>query len=33
VWDGLVGKMGWGFLFVLERYGELMKIFSQENIL
>jgi hypothetical protein len=30
---GWLEKWGGDFLFFLERYGELMKIFSQENIL
>ncbi len=31
VWDGVVGERGW--LYFLLRYGDSMKIFSQENIL
>jgi hypothetical protein len=36
VWDGVVGERGWVFVFLsffLLWYGDLMKIFFQENII
>jgi len=31
VWDGVVGEKGWVYIYIWG-YGDLMKIFSQENI-